>query len=85
MKIDYDNPILICVDKIFNGVTDDGIEFDIQAYYTEEDRWQVEKITFTNKTPNQKLLKQQIINTFFIYSFKPNTFLNHTFMRDMTS
>ena len=44
MKIDYDNPILICVDKIFNGVTDDGIEFDIQAYYTEEDRWQVEKI-----------------------------------------
>lgn len=64
MKIDYDNPILICVDKIFNGVTDDGIEFDIQAYYTEEDRWQVEKITFTNKTPNQKLLKQQIINIF---------------------
>jgi hypothetical protein len=39
MKIDYDNPILICVDKIFNGVTDDGIEFDIQAYYTEEDGW----------------------------------------------
>ena len=39
-------------------------QFDIQAYYTEEDRWQVEKITFTNKTPNQKLLKQQIINTF---------------------
>ena len=64
MKIDYDNPILICVDKIFNGVTDDGVEFDIQAYYTEEDRWQVEKITFTNKTPNQKLLKQQIINIF---------------------
>jgi hypothetical protein len=45
-------------------VTDDGIEFDIQAYYTEEDGWQVEKITFTNKVPNQKLLKQQIINTF---------------------
>jgi hypothetical protein len=64
MKIDYDNPILICVDKIFNGVTDDGIEFDIQTYYTEEDGWQVEKITFTNKTPNQKLLKQQITNTF---------------------
>ena len=64
MKIDYDNPILICVDKIFNGVTDDGIEFDIQAYYTEEDGWQVEKITFTDKVSNQKLLKQQIINTF---------------------
>jgi hypothetical protein len=45
-------------------MTDDGIEFDIQAYYTEEDGWQVEKITFTNKTPNQKLLKQQITNTF---------------------
>ena len=64
MKIDYDNPILICVDKIFNGVTDDGIEFDIQAYYTEEDGWQVEKITFTDKVSNQKSLKQQITNTF---------------------
>ena len=64
MKIDYDNSILICVDKIFNGVTDDGIEFDIQAYYTEEDGWQVEKITFTDKVSNQKSLKQQITNTF---------------------
>jgi hypothetical protein len=64
MKIDYDNPALICVDKIFNGVTEDGIEFDIQAYYTEEDGWQVEKITFTDKVSNQKLLKQQITNTF---------------------
>jgi hypothetical protein len=43
---------------------DADIEFDIQAYYTEEDGWQVEKITFTDKVSNQKLLKQQITNTF---------------------
>ena len=45
-------------------MTDDGVEFDIQAYYTEEDGWQVEKITFGSKISNQKLLKQQITNTF---------------------
>lgn len=64
MKIDYANPILICIDHVFNGITDDGIRFEIQTYYTEEDGWQVEKIIFESKIPNQKLLKQQITDTF---------------------
>ena len=64
MKIDYDNPILICIDKIFNGITDDGIEFEIQAYYTEEDGWYVEKITFNSKVSGQPFLKQKIKDTF---------------------
>jgi hypothetical protein len=64
MKIDYDNPILLCIDKIFEGVTNQGTDFDIQAFYTEEDGWQVERITFSGKVLNQKELKNQITETF---------------------
>jgi hypothetical protein len=64
MKIHYDNPILICIDKIFEGVTNDGTEFDVQAFYTEEEGWQVERITFSGKVLNQKELKSQITETF---------------------